>query len=123
MSIVTGDRNHSIKSDAPNNPVNVKLDVKDIAQMVLLVLLHKPPGPKVPHLDSLVVTRADEAPRSGIECKCTHECVVPNECTYTFACRCIPHFDLTIARAGHDVIVLSSPNCEHVISEIITKPI
>lgn len=95
-----------------NNPVDIKLDVKYIAQMVLLVLLHKPPSPEVPHLDGLIVTRADEAPRSGIECKRTHECVVPNECAYTFACRCIPHFDLTVARAGHDVIVLEFNACE-----------
>jgi len=89
-----------------NNPMDVKLDVKDIAQMVLLELLHKPPRPEVPHLDDLVVTRADEAPRGGIERKRTHECVVPNERTYTFACRRIPYFNLTVARAGHDVIVL-----------------
>lgn len=85
----------------------IKLDVKDIPQMVLLVLLHKPPSPEVPDLDGLVVTRADETPRSRIESKCAHECVVPNECTYTLPCSRIPYFDLTIARAGHDVIILS----------------
>jgi hypothetical protein len=104
------DAGNHIKGDAPDNPMDVKLDVKDIPQMVLFVLLHKPPSPEVPHLDGLVVTRADETPRSGIESKRTHECVVPNECTYTFACGCIPYFDLTIARAGHDVIVLSIMN-------------
>lgn len=88
----------------------IKLDVKDIPQMVLLVLLHKPPSPKVPDLDGLVVTRADETPRGGIESKCAHECVVPDKCTYTLPCSCIPYFDLTIARAGHDVIVLSIAN-------------
>jgi len=89
-----------------DNPMDVKLDVKDIPQMVLLILLHEPPSLEVPDFDGLVVACADEAPRSGIESKRTHECVMPNECTYTFACRCIPYFDLTIARAGHDVIVL-----------------
>jgi hypothetical protein len=94
----------------PDNPMDIKLDVKDIPQMVLLVLLHKTPTPEVPHFDGLVVTRADESPRSGIESKCTHECVVSDECTYTLPCSGIPYFDLTIARAGNDVIVLSSPN-------------
>lgn len=89
--------------------MDIKLDIKYVPQMVLLVLLHKPPTPEVPHFDGFVVARADEAPRGGIESKCAHECVVSDECTYTLACRCIPYFDLTIARAGHDVIILSSP--------------
>ena len=59
--------------------MHIKLGVKDIAQMVLLELLHKPPSPEAPNLDNLIVT--DEAPRCGIEYKCTHECAVPNECT------------------------------------------
>jgi hypothetical protein len=47
--------------------MNIKLDVKDVPEMVMLKLLHHTPGPEVPYLDYLVVACADKATRSRVK--------------------------------------------------------
>ena len=90
----------------PHDPMDIKLDIKDMAEMVLLELLYHPPGPEVPYLDHLVVARADEASRSGVKCESTDERVVTDKCAQALACRRIPHLDFAVARAGYDEIIL-----------------
>ena|SRR5712675_1507465 len=98
----------------PYYPMHIKLDVKDMTEMVALELLYRAPGSEVPYLDHLIIARADEPSRSGVKGEGTHERIVSEERTYTLAGHRIPNFDCAVARAGHDVIVLSTPSREHV---------
>jgi hypothetical protein len=82
---------------APNDPMYIKLDVKDMPKMVMLKLLHRAPSPEVPYLDNLIIACTNKASRSRVKGKGTHKRVVSNEGAYALACHRIPHLDCTVA--------------------------
>jgi hypothetical protein len=77
INIIAGILHHGIHT--PNDPMDVKLDVKDMPKMVMLKLLHFAPCPEVPYLDDLIIASADKASRSRVKGKGTHKRVVSNE--------------------------------------------
>jgi hypothetical protein len=64
----------------PNNPMDIKLDVKDMTKMMVLELLYGAPSPEVPYLDYLIVACADETSRSRVKSEGTHKRIVSDEC-------------------------------------------
>lgn len=77
ISIIAGIR--IMEMHPPNDPMDVKLDVKDMPKMVMLKLLHRAPSPQVPYLDDLIIACANKASGSRVKGKGTHKRVVSNE--------------------------------------------
>ncbi len=58
------------KTNAPDDPTMVELDVEDVAHVAAAVLAHELPRVQIPHLDRFVVAPAHEPPAAGVEGKC-----------------------------------------------------
>lgn len=121
-----------VSSCLPNNPPSIKLDVENVAGMVVLKLPHarcrhvrllanhdftstailrgcdlvRLGELQIPHFDGLVVARADELARFSVKADGANEQVVARDCMEAFAGRSGPNLDLAVVGARNDVVAL-----------------
>jgi hypothetical protein len=97
---------HGWVGDQPNNPSNIKLDVEDMTDVIVLNLSDELASVEVPDLDGLVVACADESATNWVERESTNEQVVTGESSNAFPAGSGPDFDLAVVRARDDQVIL-----------------